>query len=132
MTRLDIYEPKPAGMEKYLANYGWHFSRAMAEWAVGMMRDKKGEPVQICKLDAIKDMFSRFNIQQELIAYDAVYVCAMAMADFWGSSITTEQQLAQFVADYLGDPDGYDGMPFTRFYADVLSQGRPVLWEEML
>ena len=34
--------------------------------------------------------------------------------------------------DYLDDPDGYRGLPFTRFYADCIGSGTPVMWEEML
>jgi len=32
----------------------------------------------------------------------------------------------------VDDPDGYDGLPLTRFYADCVGSGTAVLWEEML
>lgn len=56
----------------------------------------------------------------------------MAKADFLGSSIPDETHLAKFIKDYVDDKDAYDGMPFTRFYADCIGSGTPIIWSEML
>lgn len=64
--------------------------------------------------------------------YDAVYVANMAKADFYGSSIADDAHLAKFIKDYLDDPDGYEGIVFTRFYADCIGSGTPIMWEDML
>ena len=37
-----------------------------------------------------------------------------------------------FVKDYIDDPDGYEGLPFTRFYADCIGSGTPIMWSDML
>ena len=66
------------------------------------------------------------------VGYDAVYVANMAKADFYGSSISDDMHLAKFIKDYLDDPDGYDGIVFTRFYADCIGAGTPIMWEDML
>lgn len=36
-------------MDDYLSSYGYHFSKAMCEWAVSMMRDRNGtfEPLAV-------------------------------------------------------------------------------------
>jgi len=65
-------------------------------------------------------------------AYDAVYVANMCKADFLGSSIADDAHLAKYVKDVIDDPDAYDGMPFTRFYADCIGSGEPIIWSEML
>lgn len=76
---------------------------------------------------------AKHNIKLEKdIGYDVVYVANMAKADYFGRSISNEQQLMMFVKDYIDDPDGYDGLPFTRFYADCIGLGRPIFWEDML
>lgn len=59
--------------------------------------------------------------------YDAVYVANMAKADFYGSSISDDAHLAKFIKDYLDDPDGYEGVVFTRFYADCIGSGTPIM-----
>lgn len=132
MDRLDINERKPAGMEAYLSAYGWHFSKKMYEWALSMMKDRSGNKVPPMKKDDVDSVLSSASIAVDYMGYDGPYVMAMAKSDYYGSSITSESQLAKFVGDYLHDKDGYDGVAFTRFYADCIGKGIPVLWEEMM
>jgi hypothetical protein len=56
----------------------------------------------------------------------------MAKADFFGSSLTSDSQVAMFIRDYIDDEDAYDGMPFSRYYIDTVKKGIPIDWEEML
>ena len=35
--RLDARDKFPSGMEEYLSLYGWHFSKAMCDWACSKM-----------------------------------------------------------------------------------------------
>jgi hypothetical protein len=58
--------------------------------------------------------------------YDALYVLNMAKADYHGSSIIEDIRLVRFVKDYLDDPDGYDGIALTRFYADCIGKGEAI------
>lgn len=64
--------------------------------------------------------------------YDYVYVYNMGNNDFLGSSIPDEKHLALYVKDVIDDEDGYDGIVFNRWYADMVVLGIPVEWEEML
>lgn len=133
MQPLDIYELKPAGMAEYLSNYGWHFSKKMAEWAISMMRDRNGAKVKPKDKNQLDESLATVGADISGIkGYDAVFVDAMARADFYGSSIVSEQQLLKYICDYLGDKDGYDGIAFNRFYADTIRIGVPILWEEMI
>lgn len=87
------------------------------------------KPISKEELDGILE---KHNIHLDNnVGYDAVYVANMARADH-PRTIRTEQALAQFVKEYIDDPDGYEGLPFTRFYADCIGSGRPIFWEEML
>jgi hypothetical protein len=61
-----------------------------------------------------------------------MFVFHMAKSDYWNSSITDERQLLQYVKDYIDDCDGYDGLPMTRFYADCIGSGTPIMWEDMI
>ncbi len=133
MTRFDIYEAKPAGMDNYLSNYGWHFSKKMCEWAISMMKDRVGAKVKMSDLSELKEKLKANSIKfEDTGGYDIVYIEAMCRADFFGSSITSDMQVYKYIGDLIGDKDGYDGMPFTRFYADCLARGIVVLWEEMM
>lgn len=136
-NRLDMYTRFPEGMREYLDNYGWHFSRKMCEWAVGKMKakdetgkEKKFEPM---KRDEVEELLKKFGIRLENDkGYDATYVANMAKSDYFKSSIADEAHLALFIKDYIDDVDAYQGMPFTRFYADCIGCGTPVNWERML
>lgn len=131
--RLDTRDRFPAGAEEYLANNGWHFSKAMAEWASGMMRKRKGAPENdpLTK-EKVEALLKTYGVKIEnAVGYDCVYVANMARADFFGSSIQDEQHLALFIKDYLDDPDGYEGLAFTRFYADTIGAGIPIPWEDL-
>lgn len=133
MARFDMYEKKPAGMENYLSNYGWHFSKKMCEWAISMMKDRVGAKVKMSDLNELKEKLKTNSIKiDDTGGYDIVYVEAMCRSDFFGSSITSDVQVYKYIGDLIGDKDGYDGMPFTRFYADCLARGIVVLWEEMM
>ena len=137
MDRLDSYERMPEAMAAYLSNYGWHFSKKMCDWAVSMMKAKptgSTAPSKITPLkkEDVENMLAKHNIKLEKdVGYDAVYVANMGKADYV-RSISNDQALAMFVKDYIDDPDGYEGLPFTRFYADCIGSGRPIFWEDML
>lgn len=136
--RLDIYDDLPSGMRSYLQKYGWHFSKKMFEWAVSGIRKKnavtgKDEPVDYWDKEKVDEFLKKNGIQvKNDVAYDAAYVCNMARADYLKSSVPDEVHLAMFVRDYLDDSDGYDGLPFTRFLADCIGGGKPVVWEDMI
>ena len=119
-------------MQEYLEAYGWHFSKAMCEWAVSRMRDRNGNRVTCTKKDADELLARHGIVLKDAKGYDHVYVLAMAKADYWNSAIVEEARLALFVRDYMTDPDGYDEVAFTRFYADCIGKGEPIMWEDML
>lgn len=120
-------------MDAYLSEYGWNFSKKMCEWAVSMMRDRNGNKVQLRSKEQVETMLRNAGITLENDkGYNAVYVTHMAIADFLGSSIKDDTHLARYVRDVIDDYDAYDGMVFTRFYADCMGSGTPVIWSDML
>ena len=136
--RLDSYDIYPSGMIEYLSTYGWHFSKKMCEWAVSRMykdgeENKPEQAIPNYTRERVDLLLKRFNLKLEKNkGYDDVYVANMCKFDFLGSSIENEMKLAQFIKDYIDDADAYEGMPFTRFYADCIGSGTPIIWEDML
>lgn len=115
--------------------YGWHFSKNMAEWAASNMYiepNGKKTPIVPYSREDVNRLKSRFGIVYEAKGYDDVYLANMCKADYLGGSIHNEQDLILFVKQSITDPDGYDGMTFTRFFADCIGSGTPILWEEMI
>lgn len=138
MSRLDTASRMPSGMREYLDTYGWHFSKRLCEWAVSNMRKMnpatgKMERPPLMTKDEVEELLKKHGVVLENCkGHDHVYVANMAKADYWKSSIEDDAHLAKFVKDYLDDFDGYDGMAMTRFYADCIGNGTPIVWEDML
>lgn len=130
---LDMYDTMPEEQRAYYMNYGKNFNEKMCRFAVSMMRDKKGNRVEMMKKEDLEKKLKENNIEVENdVMYNGVYVMAMVKADFMGSSIEDEKHALLYVKDYIDDPDAADGQVFTRFYASCVNAGIPIDWSEML
>ena len=136
IMRLDSYSKYPSGMEDYLESYGWHFSKKMSDWAASKMYRKVADREKYITpftKETFDDLLKKYSISiKKNKGYDYIYIANMCRADFYGSSVRTEEDLARFVKDVIEDPDAYEGMPFTRFYADCIGSGTPINWEDMI
>lgn len=132
-TNLTQFDDMPEAMISYMRHYGPHFSRKLFEFAVGKMAKGDGKKITPYNKEQVKAMLDRAGIvlkNDQL--YDSAYVANMCKADFLGSSVPDETRLALYVKDVVDDPDGYDGLVFNRWYADMCYCGIPIDWEEML
>ena len=126
---LDSYDDRPISMKRYLKYYGQHFNKKLCNFAVSKMSHGK-VPIQKEKVDEILNKHNVVLKYNEL--YDYVYVYNMGNNDFLGSSIPDEKHLALYVKNVIDDEDGYDGIVFNRWYADTVTQGIPIEWDEMI
>lgn len=134
MERLDYFDILPKGMDAYLSNHGYHFSRAMVEWAVSMMRDRNGNKIPNYTKQKVDEIL-RTNgviIENTKGYYDPVYVYSMVKADYLGSSIMDENHAAKFVKDYMDDQDGSPTRAFDEFYIKTVALGIDIPWEELI
>lgn len=134
MSRLDTQERIPQGMRDYLSHYGWHFSKKLAEYATDpeRMRNADGGTHRWTH-EQVVEALERNGIKIEKAkGYDCMYVANMAYADFYPEPLKTEAQIMQFVKAYIDDLDGEDGIALTRFYADCIAKGEPLVWEDFI
>lgn len=120
-------------METYLEFNGWHFNKKMQDWACQRMyknNNGKKEYIQPITKSELEDLINKSNIKLNF-NYDALYVANMCKADYLESSVALDK-LIQFVKDTLDDPDAYEGMVFTRFYADCIGSGESIPWEDLV
>lgn len=135
--RLDARDKFPSGMEEYLAQNGWHFSKKMVDWATeGMYKeDSSGKRIKMQPMlkNDVDELLKRHGVViKNKFGYDYVFAANMCRADYFGSSVIDELHLALFVKDYVDDPDGYPELPFTRFYGDCIGTGKAIPWEDVL
>lgn len=129
---LDKYDDRPKDMVNYLKYYGWHFNKRMFEFAVSKMYKNESILIPITK-EKVDNLLKENGISlQNNELYDYVYVANMCKADFLGNSIQNEEHLAKYIKDVIDDEDGYDGIVFNRWYADMCKKGIPIDWEAML
>lgn len=127
-----FYDMKPSAMINYLRYNGPHFSEKLCDFAVSqMIRD--GKPIKPFTKEEVENMLKANGITLKNNAlYDHVFVANMGKADYLGKSIANEKNLAMYVKDVIDDEDGYDGVPFNRWYADMSRKGKPIDWNEFL
>lgn len=122
-----------SAFDEYVEQYGCHFSKKLYEWAVSMMRGRNGETIQPKTKEQVTEALASYGVSlANSKGYDSAYVHAMAMADYYGSSINDEQHLARFVKDFLDDPDGNKTKAFDHFVVDCRVKGEPIFWDEMM
>lgn len=134
---LDVYDKLPKGMVNYLRHYGRHFNKKLCNFAVGKMTANNPSTGELGKIrpiskEEIDSLLKTYNIELENNElYDYVFVANMCKADFLGSSVPDEQHLCRYVKDVIDDVDGYDGIVFNRWYADMCRKGTPIEWEDV-
>lgn len=133
---LDVYDELPEDMYEYLRHNGRHFNKKLCDFAISKMMSSSstGElevihPMTKDKVDAILSTYAIKLKNNEL--YDYVYVANMCKADFLGKSVPDEYHLALHIQCTIDDADGYDGMVFNRWYADMCRKGIPIDWYSM-
>ena len=124
-------------MVNYLRYNGPHFNSKLLKFAVSKMT-KRGIGNQEIQLVAytkeqVDNILNSNGIRldnNQLLDY--VYVANMCKADFLNSSVIDEAHLAKYIRDVIDDIDGYDGIVFNRWYADMCRKGIVINWEEMI
>lgn len=130
MSRMDVYEQLPEGMRSYLSTYGWHFSKKLSEYAVSKM--KNAENTHFTK-EEVENLLKKYSVSVDPdYIYDAHYLFNMYYSDFYPKAIETESKLCEAVRCIFEDKDGYDGMALTRYCADCIGRGRPIMWEQFI
>lgn len=119
--------------EEYIDQYGPHFNKKLYEWAVSMMTDRNGNKVPAMAKEQVESWLANLGVKiKNNKGWDIPYARAMLFSDYWGNAITTDQQLAYAVADYLDDQDGNPTKPFDHFVVDCRVKSEPIFWDDFL
>ena len=136
MERTDLtqYDIKPEAMVNYLRYNGPHFNKKLCEFAAkNMTRSGNIKITPFTKEEVEQKLKNTGTVLKMNQLYDHVFVANMCRADFWGESVPgDDMHLCMYIRNIIDDPDGYDGLPFNRWYADMCRKGIVVDWEEMI
>lgn len=118
---------------KYKELYGKHFTKDLCEWVVERMENRNGTTHHY-NLDEVKSIWHKYKMNDLHNAnwYDVMYVMNMAYADFYGRLFTEHHECAMYAYLYISDPDGYEGIAFQRWLADIKAQDDEVPWQRFI
>lgn len=129
---LDIYDEMPRAMRRYLSHYGWHFNKALCNYAVSLMK-RNQKPLEKLNKEYIDKLLTQNGVTLDKnVGYDYVFVANMCKADYYGSSITDEKHVALYIKDTIDDEDVGDGVTMRRWYATMVANGIMVDWDDFI
>lgn len=118
--------------ELYIEKYGEHFNEALCKFAISKM-GKYNELIKPIEKDVVDTLLKTYNVTLDRNKlWDYVYVTNMGKADFYGSSITDELHLTNYIKDVIDDEDSCEGMIFSRWCSDMCKKNVNIDWESFI
>lgn len=108
------------------------FSKSLAEWAIGCMRNKNGERIKARTMEEVEELVKSIDaaLPTEFM-YTAWYLFNMAIADY-PKTLQTDEQRTMFVVETLTDPDGMPENVLCCFEAKMQNANKAIQWERFL
>ena len=120
------------GYDMYKSRNGVHFSDKMAVWASKRMVNANGI-AHTWSVDDVKGAFAALGLQKPAKCTwgDATYLANMYYSDF-AQLLKSETDAVRMALAAMNDVDGYEGMAFNRYTADIMEKGVCVPWNEVM
>lgn len=129
----NLLDLTPEEYKEYKRKHGKHFTKELCEFAVSMMTRDDGAPIEALKREDVDKMLKTFGVTlKNGKDHDHVFVANMGKADYLGDSVPDMQHLAHYIKNVIDDPDGYEGIAFCRWFADMCEKKIEVPWQEFV
>lgn len=118
--------------KEYKQKHGMHFSDNMSMWASAHMVNSDGKD-HCWSIDDVKSAFSTlgYKLKNGYTWGDVTYMANMLYADY-SKCIKSDIDAVKMAYAITEDPDGYDGMIFNRYTADIMSKNVEVPWKKLI
>lgn len=117
----------------YISDHGYHFTEVLMNYVISKMENADGSTKRITKDDVDKYIInhgcvtpSRSNV------YDITYTANMAYADFYPTLLHTVDECIEYALAVANDVDGYEGIEFCRWLADLMGKHVRINWNEFI
>lgn len=121
------------GYFEYVKKHGYHFTDALAEHVSRMMVNASGQQHSWTTAQVKKAMEGLgLGIPEKVTDGDVAYAANMAFADFYPDPLKDEASCLRYAHKLANDPDGYEGMIFTRWVSDAIGKGVNIAWEKFI
>lgn len=119
--------------EQYLVKYGNHFTLELADFAIKQMVNADGTGTHLSKsevMSIIKELGYVIPLSSTL--GDIIYTTNMAHADFYPILLKDYKSCVIFAMEIANDKDGYEGIQFYRWLADVEHKDLKINWNSFI
>lgn len=118
--------------QAYKEKHGMHFSDRMAMWTSAHMTNADGKD-HGWSVDDVKAAFASFGytLKNGYTWGDVTYMANMLYADY-AKCLKADTDAVKMAYAITEDPDGYDGMIFNRYTADIMSKNEHVPWAKLM
>lgn len=119
--------------EQYLEKYGKHFTIKLADFASEQMVNSDGTSKHWDVTD-IKQIIDELGyiIPLSSTIGDIIYTANMAYADFYPLLLKDAKSCVRYAMEVAGDKDGYEGIQFCRWMADVKNKNLEIDWNSFI
>lgn len=119
--------------EQYLEKYGKHFTIKLADFASEQMVNSDGtnKHWDVSDIKQIIDELG-YIIPLSSTIGDIIYTANMAYADFYPLLLKDAKSCVRYAMEIAGDKDGYEGIQFCRWMADVKNKNLEIDWNSFI
>lgn len=119
---------KEDGYNDYVSKHGLHFTKALQEYASKQMVNSNNQE-HTWTSEQVQNVCNVLNLKipDTSTIEDVTYTANMAYADFY-PELLNEHQCIKYAAAVANDIDGYTGIQFCRWMADVVGKKENIDW----
>ena len=119
--------------EQYIEKYGKHFTIKLADFASEQMVNSDGTSKH-WNVSDVKQIIDELGyiIPISSTIGDIVYTANMAYADFYPLLLKDDKSCIMYAMEVANDKDGYEGIQFCRWMADVKNKNLEIDWESFI
>ena len=119
--------------EQYLEKHGKHFTIKLADFASEQMVNSDGTNKHWDASD-VKQIIDELGyiIPISSTIGDIIYTANMAHADFYPLLLKDTKSCVMYAIEVANDKDGYEGIQFCRWMADVKNKNLEIDWKSFI
>ena len=118
--------------KRYANAHGEHFTNELADWASSHLQNANGDS-HSWHAHKIQEMIEAGELPtpKHFTAGDIAYTANMYYSDF-APKVMDEVTCLKAAMKLDSDPDGYEGMVFQRWLADMQAKDRKIDWKKFI
>lgn len=117
----------------YIKKHGYHFTDDLAEFVSKMMVNRNGKEHTWTTIQVTKALYANgMSVPENVTDGDITYLANMYYADLYDGILKDEISCLKTAHLIATDPDGYEGMIFSRWTSDAIAKSIKIEWEKFI